>query len=215
MARDKSSADELHVMSFGEHIEELRRRLIFGLLGLSVVFCVMLWYARMIVAWIFAPLTTVQHMFHLPAQTFIRSTLGGMTVYMKVAFIGSLIIAAPWLMYQAWKFVSAGLYAAERRAATFLVGLSSIMTALALALTYWILLPAAVVFLLQFTLTYPAAQNSPDSFLYWWSQRVAEWNHSILPTAPAGSTRPATTTDPTTHVVIPTYKTRPENPVEG
>ncbi|MCD4824686.1 MAG: twin-arginine translocase subunit TatC, partial [Phycisphaerae bacterium] len=39
----------------------------------------------------------------------------GFMVYLKVCLIGGLILASPWVIYQFWKFVSAGLYPRERR----------------------------------------------------------------------------------------------------
>jgi len=216
IAKD-SNDTELHTMSFGEHIEELRRRLIYGLAGLLVVFAVMLYYARSIVGWLFEPLATAQNMLGMPAQTYTRSSLGGLAVYMKVALIGAIIISAPWLLYQAWKFISAGLYATEKKAATFLVALSALMSAAGLMLTYYVFLPAAVVFLLQFTVTYPVPKSNPGGWIYNWERTIARWNkESILSNSPTIGVPKGPATEPAVRVIVPEFpEGDPPHPMEG
>lgn len=89
-----------------EHLEELRTRLIHALAG---------WGAATVVAFIlypkFLPLLIrppiTQLAFLSPVEPFFAQ--------MKVSFIGGIILAFPWLLYQAGAFVSIGLKAEERR----------------------------------------------------------------------------------------------------
>jgi Sec-independent protein secretion pathway component TatC len=181
------------------------------------------------VAFIYAPLYATQRMLHLPPHTFSQSTIGPLTLYLGVAFKGALILSGPWILYQAWLFISAGLYEAERRAATFLVGLSVMMTGLALALTYYIFLPATVVFLLMFSTSYPIPETSQHSPLGWVIKAMVEMNKStLLPGAPGASTQGGASqlaategaatqagSAPAGSMVLPLLNHDPANPVEG
>ncbi|MFM1824328.1 MAG: Sec-independent protein translocase protein TatC [Planctomycetota bacterium] len=137
-------------MSFGEHLDELRSRLVRALivpLPLAVVLFMFAEHLRaLLVAPLFAALRangqTVQIQALSPAET--------ITTDMKLAVIGALAISAPWLLYQLWKFVEPGLYARERRFVHFLTPLSAVLTACGIALFYWILLPLTLLFLVGF-----------------------------------------------------------------
>lgn len=223
MAARRAKDPDQYVMSFGDHIEELRRHLILALIGMAVALCVTLWYSRTIVAFIYAPLYTAQRMLHLPAHTFSQSTIGPLTLYLGVAFKGALILSGPWILYQMWLFISSGLYETERKAATFLVGLSVLMTSLALALTYYVFLPATVVFMLMFTTSYPLPQTSNASPLAMVIRMMAKMNEStLLPGAEGVATQSATqaatraaTRTSDGGVVLPLLDHDPEHAVEG
>jgi sec-independent protein translocase protein TatC len=142
-------------MSFGEHLEELRSRLVRALvvpLPLAIVlFLVADRLREILLTPLFASLRangqTVQIQALSPAET--------ITTDMKLAVIGALAISAPWLLYQLWKFVEPGLYAHERRFVHFLTPLSAVLTAAGIALFYWILLPLTLLFLVGFGTSKP------------------------------------------------------------
>ncbi len=218
MPRRSPRDPEKYVMSFGDHIEELRRHLILALVGLGIAFLITFWYGRDLFAWIYAPLDIAQNLLDLPRQTYPRSSLGTLTVYLRVVFTGALILSGPWILYQAWLFIAAGLYETERRAAVFLVALSSLMTTFAVLLTYYVFLPATLVFLLMFSTSYPIPHVGKNS----WLGEVSEWmrrmNHdTLLPNAPAGrsdNTQPASQ-PATAPMIIPTLAADPPPPAEG
>jgi Sec-independent protein secretion pathway component TatC len=226
MAARRAKDPDAYVMSFGDHIEELRRHLILALVGGGVALLVMLWYSKTVVAFIYAPLYATQRALHLPPHTFSQSTIGPLTLYLGVAFKGALILSGPWILYQAWLFISAGLYETERRAATFLVGLSVLMTSMALALTYYVFLPATVVFLLMFSTSFPIPETSQKSPMGMLIRAMVEMNKStLLPGATGVSSQPAETqagagtqgaaAAPAGAMVLPIVDRDPANPVEG
>ena len=155
-------------MSFGEHLEELRTRLWRALivpLPLAILFFFLAPSIReLLIAPLFAALRangqTTQIQALSPAET--------ITTDMKLAVIAAISISAPWLIYQLWCFVSPGLYVHERRYARFLTPLSVVMTALGVALFYWVLLPFSLLFLVAFgaaqprSVPLPPAQVAPD-----------------------------------------------------
>lgn len=100
-------------MSFLGHLEELRSRLLKSLAGLGVAFLACLIFAPELWRIISAPATAA-----LPKD----GTLAAISVmeefsviYVKVPFMTALFVAAPWVLYQVWAFISPGLYRRERR----------------------------------------------------------------------------------------------------
>jgi len=98
-------------MSFLEHLEELRVRLIRSLVALLGGF---------LVAWnfrepIFHFLTQPLRKAYPEIQFIYTSPTEALMLYMKMAFFVGIFVAAPFLLYQAWAFVAPGLYPHEKR----------------------------------------------------------------------------------------------------
>jgi len=102
-------------MSLGDHLEELRRRLIYALIGLGLAAGAGLLVARRIIELLKGPYLAAMAKTGMEADLAVLSPTAGFTAYLKVALLGGAILAAPWVFYQLWAFVSAGLYARERR----------------------------------------------------------------------------------------------------
>ncbi|MCE2795381.1 MAG: twin-arginine translocase subunit TatC [Planctomyces sp.] len=74
----------------------------------------------------------------------------GFMAYMKVCFFSGLILAAPWVFYQLWLFVAAGLYPHERRYVYVYLPLSVILFALGAMAGYFYAFPLMLDFLIGF-----------------------------------------------------------------
>ena len=157
--RKKTRVDEVR-MSFGDHLEDLRRRLILALLGPAVTSVLGLIYGRQIVGWLVKPLAQVLQYFGLPPQTYNLAVTTGFMVYMKVGLIVGVVIAAPWVVYQIWKFIESGLYEHEKRAAYYVAPFSAVMSALGVLFLYYVLLPISLAFLIFFTTGFPPPDTS-------------------------------------------------------
>lgn len=104
-------------MSFMEHLEELRTRLIRALLGvvlaflLSITFCKRLWEI------VSAP--AVDALRHLgvnpPNLAQITPMENFNVIYLKLPLLVSIFIGSPWILYQVWAFIAPGLYRREKR----------------------------------------------------------------------------------------------------
>lgn len=143
-------------MSFGEHLEELRWRIILALLGPVVTCLVTLYFGRQIVAWLVIPLARALRSLGEAPQTYFLSPAGGFAVYLKVSIVAGIVLASPWMVYQIWKFVQAGLYQHERRVAITILPFSTLMAALGVVFLYYVMLPVCLVFLLTFASNFPA-----------------------------------------------------------
>src|SRR5690606_5437154 len=127
----EDSLDELR-MSFGDHLDELRKRIIYALLGLALVFGVTLYYGSTIILWLLTPLANAQRQAGLTPMT-VTGITSGFTTYVMVAFFAALIIAMPWVLYQLWQFIATGLYPEERKAIVLIAPLSGFMALLGVA----------------------------------------------------------------------------------
>lgn len=136
---------DLKKMSFLDHLEELRRRLLFSFLAIAVGFFACWRFSDTIFNWIQAPLTPYLHGDKL---AFTRLT-GPFFLYMKVAFFAGLFLTSPIVLHQIWLFISPGLYKRERRyAAPFILAASFFFVAGGY-FGWKFLLPWTVAFFLQ------------------------------------------------------------------
>ena len=117
MADATASGQTLRVPSMPllAHLEELRKRIIFSVLGVLVGF---------ISCWSFA-----DHIFGLMQQPIVgalrhHGIAGGLVylnptepfnLYLEVALVGGLFAASPFVFYQLWLFIAPGLYRKEKR----------------------------------------------------------------------------------------------------
>ncbi len=150
-------------MPLGDHLEELRRRVIYAVLGVGVALGVTVYHGPQLIAWIARPLLVAMDATGFPPQTYVTDPTAGFTgVYLPVTLVGAVILASPWVLIQLWQFVAVGLYRHERKAVYVLAPFSTVMTALGVSFTYFILLPVSLLFFLNFAATmYPPAAAGP------------------------------------------------------
>lgn len=110
-----SQDDELH-MSFFEHLDELRSRLIRSLIPFIPAFIAAWIYREELFSLMVIPLNSAWQSMGLgmPKLHF-ASPVDPMVVYLKQSAIVAFLAASPWVFYQAWGFISPGLYAQEKK----------------------------------------------------------------------------------------------------
>ena len=98
-------------MSFLEHLDELRKRIIRALLSLCVGIAIAAFFIEDLYAFIMAPLAAMLR----PGETMIYTyPTEAFMLYIRIAVIGGLFISAPLIFWQVWLFVAPALYARER-----------------------------------------------------------------------------------------------------
>ena len=104
-------------MSFMEHLEELRSRIIKALYGLAVAFVLSLVYAGKL--WDIISDPAVEALKHLGVNPPRLAQLSPMEsfsiIWVKLPLLCSVFLASPWIVYQVWAFIAPGLYKRERR----------------------------------------------------------------------------------------------------
>jgi sec-independent protein translocase protein TatC len=153
-------------MTFGEHLEELRRRLLWAFAGVFAVFVASFaaqdslmgivarpYYAAMAGIHRLAPGEDLPEDLKFAPTEFSESFM----TFFKLCLIASLFVSFPWVFYQLWKFVSAGLYPRERRWVRVFGPASAALFAGGAAFGYFVLLPFAI----EFFATYGIAWVHP------------------------------------------------------
>ncbi|MCL5744197.1 MAG: twin-arginine translocase subunit TatC [Acidobacteria bacterium] len=137
-------------MSFLEHLEELRKRLILALAGIGVSFALSLLFANQIWKWISAPaIEALKNTGADPNLVFLQPTEAFAMIWMKAPMLVSIFLAAPWILYQVWAFIAPGLYKRERRWAVPFVLTTAGLFILGGAFAYFVAFRFALAFLLS------------------------------------------------------------------
>lgn len=102
-------------MSLGDHLEELRLRLIYAIIGIAVCTVVGLILGGRIIHIIERPYTEAMEVMGEDATLQTLAPAEGLMSYFKIALITGLILSSPWVFYHLWMFVAAGLYSHEKR----------------------------------------------------------------------------------------------------
>ncbi|HLH39638.1 MAG TPA: twin-arginine translocase subunit TatC [Bryobacteraceae bacterium] len=104
-------------MSFLEHLEELRSRIIKALLGLGVAFVVCIAFSMPLWDVVRAPAVAALKKIGVnpPVLVITEPMENFMILWFKLPLVISLFVASPWVLYQVWAFISPGLYRREKR----------------------------------------------------------------------------------------------------
>src|SRR5689334_20867461 len=122
-------------MSFLEHLDELRKRIIWALVAIVAGFGIACLFLNPLFNFIMGPMTAA-----LPkGQTLIYTEpTEALMLYLKMAVLAGLLIASPGVMSQVWLFVAPGLYAHEKKMAIPFVVMSSFFFILGSAFSHYL-----------------------------------------------------------------------------
>ena len=137
---------ELHKMSFLDHLEELRKRLLISLAAIGVAFFACWNFADRIFGYIQEPLVK-----YLPPGDKLAYTrlTEPFFVYMKVAFFAGIFLSSPVLLLQVWLFIAPGLYKRERRYAAPFIIFATLFFLLGGYFGFRVLLPGTCAFFVE------------------------------------------------------------------
>lgn len=154
MQEDPTTEQAEKEMSFLDHLEELRWRIIKAAIGIV---------AGTIVCWVFidwlmetvllGPVVRLNSTLTPPAQPIHLQNLkpfGQLFLYMQVAIIGGIILSVPNILYQFWAFIAPGLMPKERKYIKWIVFFSSFCFLSGIAFSYFVMMPASLQFFAGF-----------------------------------------------------------------
>ena len=143
---EEETERELPKMSFLEHLEELRKRLIVSIVALGVAFLVCWNFADRVFGLLELPLAK----FLAPGEKLVYTRLTEpFMLYMKVAFFAGIFVASPIILYQLWLFIAPGLYKREKSYAAPFIIFASLFFIAGGYFGYRILLPGTCAFFLE------------------------------------------------------------------
>src|SRR5579875_2626937 len=121
--------DELNgkQMSFLEHLEELRQRLIRSAISVFVGFIICFYFSDNIYGILAKPLTDTLQSLHMADKLVYTNPVDPFNLYIKLSIVGGIFLAAPYILLQLWLFISPGLYRHEKRYVWPFVGLTIIL----------------------------------------------------------------------------------------
>jgi sec-independent protein translocase protein TatC len=119
---DPRTDDSGSKMSFLEHLDELRKRLIYICWSLLAGCIVAFFFIQKIFDFIMRPMQQM-----LAPGGYLQYTAGAepFMLYIKIGFIAGIFIASPLILYQVWKFIAPGLYSHEKKFAIPFVVMST------------------------------------------------------------------------------------------
>ena len=134
-------------MSFLEHLDELRKRIVQSVLGVAIGVGLGFFFINPIVNFILTPTWRL-----LPAGSRMIYTQPGEAfgLYVQIGLIVGIVLASPWIMYQVWLFIAPGLYANEKRFAVPFVLMSTIGFVGGAAFNHYIIFPFMMTFFASF-----------------------------------------------------------------
>jgi len=150
--RDDDELDDGEAkMSFLEHLDELRKRIIYSAISIFAGFLIAFIFIQQLFDFVMKPLQAGlpagQHLVYTePTEAFV--------LYLTIAGITGLVIALPLVMTQVWLFIAPGLYSHEKKMAIPFVALSSVFFILGAAFSHYVVFPLTWKFFVSFTSDY-------------------------------------------------------------
>ena len=135
-------------MSFLEHLDELRKRLIYSVISLGVGIGIACLFIERIYQFVMRPM---QQMLPPGGKLIYTEAPEAFMLYIRLAIIAGLVIAAPLIMIQLWLFIAPALYAKERRFAIPFVVLASIGFIGGAAFSHYVVFPVMWKFFVGFS----------------------------------------------------------------
>lgn len=141
------------MMGFLEHLDELRRRLIRALIALAAGMAVAFLFLDRIADFVLGPTLGA-----LPQGTRLVTTRPGegIAFYFDLALLGGVVLAAPFITYQIWRFIAPGLYAREKRLVIPIVLMATFGTIAGAAFAHYLLFPSTIEFFARFNSRFTA-----------------------------------------------------------
>jgi sec-independent protein translocase protein TatC len=141
----------LPAMGFLQHLEELRKRIIWSVAYIGIGFAVCWNYHEQIWNWIQKPVITALAANKMDTQLVYTNPTEPFNVFLKVALIAGIFLASPFILYQVWAFIAPGLYRNEKRyVLPFMFSTVGLFVGGGL-FGYYMVYPAALTFLIEFS----------------------------------------------------------------
>lgn len=148
---DRSSEiEKLKTMSLGDHLEELRIRLMLTFAGALVGLVICLFFGRYLFQLIIMPYLDAMEKAGLDPKFLVIQPPEQFIVYLKTCVVFGILISAPWIFYQLWAFVSSGLYQRERKYIHVVAPISALLFISGAVFFMVVVAPMAMLFFINF-----------------------------------------------------------------
>jgi len=146
---DKPMADKL--MTFGEHLEELRTRLKHAAYAVIICTLVAYFFSEFLFAFLAQPLVVAWNEAGLgPPRLHFANPIEPFFTFLKLSLVAGLFIASPVVFYEIWRFIAPGLYRNEKRYALPFAMASAVFFIGGACFGYFLVFPFGFQFFLGF-----------------------------------------------------------------
>ena len=129
--------------SLWDHVEDLRKHLLRSLLALAVAVGVSFIFTQPLIEYLARPAGGLNTLKAIE----VTESIG---VFMKVALLSGLAISLPYIAFEFWLFAAPGLRPGSRKFGLVAIPLATLLFICGMAFAYYIMMPAALLFLLNF-----------------------------------------------------------------
>jgi sec-independent protein translocase protein TatC len=150
VSSDQGNPEPLPAMGFLDHLEELRRRIVYSIAAVALGFFACWWKVEKIYDIMQRPIMDALRNNGMSEKLVYLNPTEPFNLYLKIAALAGLFLTSPFVLYQVWMFISPGLYRNEKR---YVVPFMLSTIALFSAGGYFgfkIVYPAALNFLISF-----------------------------------------------------------------
>jgi sec-independent protein translocase protein TatC len=126
-----------------EQVEDLRSHLLRSILGLVAAVSVSFVFTQNLINYLAQPVGGLEALIAIE----VTESIG---VFMKVALLSGLAISLPYIAFEFWLFTAPGLRPGSRRFGLLAIPLATLLFVCGMAFAYYIMMPAALPFLLDF-----------------------------------------------------------------
>jgi len=110
-----SRLEQMSSMTLLEHLEELRKRIIWSIVGIAAAFFVCFYFASRIFAYVQQPIVTALRANKMDQTLVYTNPIEPFNLYVKIGLIAGIFLASPFVLYQVWMFIAPGLYRNEKK----------------------------------------------------------------------------------------------------
>jgi sec-independent protein translocase protein TatC len=130
-----------------EQLEHVRKRIIYSAIGIGVGVLISFTVINRIVDFVFRPIRSV-----LPSGSRLIYTVPGeaFSVYVTIALMAGVVIAAPFIMYQVWRLIAPALYLKEKKFAAWFILMTTAGFLGGAAFNHYVAFKMLMVFFAQF-----------------------------------------------------------------
>ncbi len=115
VSEPSDNREAMPTMGFLDHLEELRRRIVYSIAAVAVGFFACWWKVEAIYDIMQKPILDVLRANGMSDKLVYLNPTEPFNLYLKIAALAGLFVTSPFVLYQVWMFISPGLYRREKR----------------------------------------------------------------------------------------------------
>jgi len=154
--------EQFDTMNLGDHLDELRKRLFYALIGLTLGIAISIGFGKPLLGVMFWPFNEAVDQFKVASSSqdetdtektfnlYAHAPAEKLTTFFKTTTLFGIIISSPWISYQFWAFISAGLYKKEKRFVYKIMPASVILFLLGTVFFILVIAPMMLLFFMKF-----------------------------------------------------------------